>query len=257
MKKIGILAGGAWSAAIEYYSQLCRLGERQHRAAARTGAAPLPEIVVESLNPARIAASIGTLERDDASWWQFDEYHRAALRRLHLSGARFALMIGDLAHHRFAPIVRGLRVPVIDIVDVVASECARMGAGRAILLGTELTMTSATFVRGFAAHGVTAVSPRDGRARLAIAELITKLRLGKGAGAAEKLGEIARDISQARRSPARTVVCLMCSELSLAFPGQRGLALFDMDGTMYINAPILHVDTAFKFACDEPALHTG
>jgi aspartate/glutamate racemase len=67
---------------------------------------------IESLDVNKAISYFGT-DEDETSWSQFDGYHRAALERLEASGADFALMASNTPHHRFASIVRGIRIPVL------------------------------------------------------------------------------------------------------------------------------------------------
>jgi aspartate/glutamate racemase len=76
--------------------------------------------------------------------------------RLEMSGVDFALIASNSAHRRFAAIVRGLRIPVISIVEEMAKKSALIGAQQVLLLGTALTMRSLQFRQAFAKHGVEA-----------------------------------------------------------------------------------------------------
>src|SRR5258708_16303703 len=116
-------------------------------------------------------------------------------------------MASNSPHHRFAKIVRGIRIPVISIFEVVAKECARIETKQVLILGTALTMRSATFREVFAEHGVEAVCPQDEEARASIIGMIAELQLGKLEGAAERLGRIAK-ISFGRQLRAQPVVLL-------------------------------------------------
>jgi aspartate/glutamate racemase len=129
---------------------------------------------------------------DEDSWLRFDEYHRAALQRLQTSGADFAIMASNTPHHRFDTITRGIAIPVLSMFDVVAQECARIGASCVLVLGTAVTMASSSLRRAFAARHVEAFGPRRGSDRDAIIELIAKLQRGHEEGAAELLSEISR-----------------------------------------------------------------
>lgn len=66
-----------------------------------------------------------------------------------------------LAIHRFASIVRGIGIPVISILEVLAKETARIGAREVLILGTALTMRSTRFREEFAKYRVEAVGPHD------------------------------------------------------------------------------------------------
>jgi aspartate racemase len=246
MKKIGIVGGVAWLSTVDYYSGLCHRAEQWHLARNLQGAPSTPEMSIESLDLNKAVSYLGT-DDDEQSWSQFDDYHRAALQRLEVSGADFALIASNTPHHRFAAIVRGIGIPVINIFEVVAKESARIGASEVLILGTSLTMGSPGFREAFANYGVEAAGPHDETARAMTVELITELQLGKLDGAAERLGGIAK-ISFGRQFKTQAVVCLACTELPLAFQETKLLATFHHDGVLYINTTAVHINAAFDFA---------
>lgn len=239
MKKIGIVGGVGWRSTIEYYAEICRRYEEQHAARGRDGTAPSPEIAIESLDLARSVALLGS-DEIEGSWARFDEYHRDALKRLEAAGAGVALIASNTPHHRFREIVRGVGIPVVSIVDAAAAEAARIGARQVLILGTALTMESPQFRKGFAKQGIEAAGPAHAAERAATVELIEELQRGRVAGAAERLGSLARTAytGQFRGSP---VVSLACTELPLAFPEMRSRSSFEAGGVVCINTTAAHV----------------
>ena len=250
MKKIGIVGGVGWLSTLDYYSEICRRTEQGHIDQKRQGVPSTPEMSIESLDENKAISYLG-VDGDEDSWSHFDDYHRVALQRLEASGADFALMASNTPHHRYAAIVRGVGIPVIDIFEVVAKASARIGARQVLILGTDTTMRSSRFREEFAKYGVDAARPRDEESRSMTAGLIAELQLGRLAGAAERLGKIARSSFETRFN-GRPVVCLACTELPLAFPEQKMLATFERDGVLYINSNAVHINAAFDFAVDEP-----
>ena len=248
MKKIGIVGGVAWLSTVDYYSELCRRSEQWHLSRNLQGAPSTPEMSIESLDLNKAVSYLGN-DDDEESWVQFDHYHHAALRRLEASGVDFALMASNTPHHRFASIVRGIRVPVISIFEVVVKECARLGAREVLILGTALTMRSSRFREEFAKYGIKAAGPHEESTRTATVDLITELQLGKLEGAAERLDMIAKT-SLERQFRAPPVVCLACTELPLAFRQKKMLATFEYDNVLYINASAVHINAAFDFAIE-------
>jgi aspartate racemase len=253
IKKIGIVGGVAWPSTVVYYSELSRRGDelRLTRGANAPASAldTAMEMAIESLDLNRAVAYWGD-DDDDASWARFDEYHRNALKRLEASGAEVAVMASNTPHHRFETIVRGIGIPVISIVDAAANAAARLGAREVLILGTAVTMRSAKFREGFANHEIAARGPRDQQARAMTEELIRELQAGKTAGAAERLGEIARE-SFAAEFSGPPVVCLACTELPLAFVDENFVATFEDRGVTYISTSAAHVDAVFEFAVAE------
>jgi aspartate racemase len=249
MKKIGIVGGVAWRSTVDYYSEICRRSEQWHLARKLRGTPSTPEMTIESLDLNKAVSCFG-VDGDEESWSQFDGYHRAALERLEASGADFALIASNTPHHRFASIVRGIGIPVINLFEVVAKESARIGASEVLILGTDVTMRSATFREEFARHGVEAAGPHDEAARVMTAGLIADLQLGKLEGAAKRLGRIAKTAFQPQFT-VQPAVCLACTELPLAFPEQKMFATFECNGILYINTSAVHLNATFDFAVDE------
>ena len=194
------------------------------------------------------AISYLSSDNDDESWSRFDNYHRSALQRLETSGADFALIASNTAHHRFETIVQGIRVPVVSILDAVAKESFRIGARQVLLLGTAITMRSPKFREAFAKYRVEANGPLDEMARSMTADLINDLQRGKTSRAAKRLGRIARlSLGQFNQQSA---VGLVCTELPLVFPKMRTLGIFEYEGILYINANVVHINAAFDFAIE-------
>jgi aspartate racemase len=246
MKKIGIVGGVAWLSTVDYYSEICRRSERWHLARNPHAVPSTPEMSIESLDLNKAVSYLGS-DDDEETWRQFDDYHRAALQRLERSGADFALIASNTAHHRFASIVRGIGIPVISILEVAAKESARIGACEVLILGTALTMRSPRFREGFAKYGVEAAGPHDEGLRALTVGLIDELQLGKLEGVAKRLGRIAK-ISFEQQFGAQPVVCLACTELPLAFQEQKMLTTFEYDGVSYINTTAVHIVAAIDFA---------
>lgn len=244
MKKLGIVGGVGWRSTVDYYAEICRRCEEWHLAHSLPGVPSAPEMSIESLDLNKAVSYIG-IDGDEESWSRFDGYHRAALRRLEASGADFALMASNTPHHRFAAIVSGAGIPVIDIFEATAEESARVGAREVLILGTALTMASEVFREAFAAHGVAAAGPADEAAGALTAGLIRDLQLGKLVGAAERLANISK--MSLRQFKGQPVVCLACTELPLAFQGRQTLATVEHDGVSYINTSGVHVNAAFDF----------
>jgi aspartate racemase len=249
MKKIGIVGGVAWRSTIEYYTEICRRSEERHIAQNMTGTPSTPEMVIESLDLRKAFAWLGRDEEEE-SWYRFDEYHRAALKRLEASGAEVALMAANTPHHRFREIVRGVGIPVISILDAAARESARVGARHVLILGTALTMASPRFRRGFSKHGIEAAGPDGEEARAATLRIVADLQRGHGEGTAERLGAIARTAFTGQFG-GRPVVCLACTELPLAFPEMKTRPSFEHAGVVYINTIAAHVAAVWDAACEE------
>ena len=245
LKKIGLVGGIAWLSTVEYYRGICLQCEARARTRRRQSALAMPEISIESLDLHRAVAYIGRNDSDE-SWAQFDEYHRAALRRLEASGAEVAAIASFTAHHRLRHIRRGIRIPVIDVFEIVARECVRIGARRALVLGTLATMNSSRLSALCSARGVAVAGPSTQAARRAVQRLIDRLHRGKEShSAGQRIHDIVQqDVSKQPNSP----VILACTELPLAFPAALSRPVFRRRGRTYINATAAHVGALLDHA---------
>jgi aspartate racemase len=253
MKKIGIVGGIGWRSTVDYYSGICRLSEEWQLARDPQGSPVTPDMCIESLDLSTAISYLGQ-DDDERSWRRFDEYHHAALQRLEMAGADFALIASNTGHHRLAAITHGITIPVLSIVDAAARECLRIGASEVLILGTALTMDSAVFRKGFEKFGVRAAGPQDKKAWDLTVELAKKLQAGHVPGASERLSGIVRRSAELQfgKKPA---VCLACTELPLAFPEQKMHPSFERDGVWYINSSAAHIHEACRSALgdqDEP-----
>ena len=248
MKKIGIVGGIGWQSTAVYYSQLFRRSEQVHCDKGLRGTPAMPEISIESLDLAKAMAYLGS-DGNEQSWMQFDSYHHAALCRLQMSGAEVALIASNTPHHRFDSIVQGIQIPVINIVQEMAKECARIEARHVLLLGTDLTMRSNKFREEFARWGIEANGPRDEDLRKMILELIADLQRSTSKAAAERLIRIVRCTLRETKFKHRPTVCLACTELPLAFEKMITSRNFEYHHIRFINSVAVHVDSTFNFAC--------
>jgi aspartate racemase len=243
MKKLGIVGGVAWPSTIDYYRAICRLSVAHHQASGIGGPAATPEMTIESLDISKSFALRGGAITDDASWSRYDAYFRAALQRLHASGAELAIIASNTPHNRFAAITKGIAMPVLSIFEVVAGECARLGVSEMLILGTAPTMDAPNFADVLARFGVRAFAPKATEDKAKVVALIAELQALRDDGAASRLRGVA-DASFPPGSGVRTV-CLACTELSLAFPAIETESSLVIDDVRYINTTMIHARAAF------------
>lgn len=241
MKKIGILGGIGWPSTIEYYAGLCRLAEARNRTQDRTR---MPEIAIESLDLAKAEMLAGG--DDEESWLAFDAYHHAALQRLERSGADFAVLACNTAHHRLQQIERGLAIPVLGIVGVAADACVEHGIRDVLVLGTDTVMASDVFREAFRQRGVDARAPAEERHRQMVLASIDALSRGHDDGASARIRQVIAESGLGQNPSA--AVYLGCTELPLAFPAQKHQGVFEVDGVRCINSTALHIRAAFEYA---------
>lgn len=246
MKKIGILGGIGWPSTVEYYAGLCGLAEARNREQGIRGRTRMPEMAIESLDLAQAEMLVGS-DGDEGSWLAFDAYHRAALQRLERSGADFAVIACNTAHHRLRQIERGLAMPVLGIVDTAADACVERGVREVLILGTRTVMTSAVFREAFRLHGVNARAPVEEHHRQMVLASIDALSRGHDDGASGRIRQVIVE-SGIRQAKPSSAVYLGCTELPLAFPAHKHEGLFEIEGVLCINSTALHIRAAFEYA---------
>lgn len=246
LKKIGIVGGVSWLSTVEYYRIICELSHRNQVDRIPKGPPAVPEMAIESLNINKSFNLRGELGNAD-SWRDFDGYFRNALERLQNSGAELAIIASNTPHNRFDSITKGIDIPVINIFDVVAQECARLGFKKALILGTAPTMTSPVFPSILAANGITPLLPKSDKDSAAILQLIEKLQADEETVGADIMRTVAL-ASLTRDSIPESIVCLSCTELPLAFPKFLDEPTFKVQGIWYLNTTLVHAKAAFEYA---------
>jgi aspartate racemase len=249
MKKIGIVGGVSWLSTAEYYSGICRQADRAHAAANLVGPPSVPEMAIESLNHRRAVLMLGK-DPDESSWAEFDAYHADALKRLENSGADFALIASNTAHHRFSSISKGIGIPMLNLFDELAAEAAAKDSDEVLILGTATTMASRPLVEAFQKHGIRASGPADPSGREATIELTKAINSGNVGDFLNPLeAVIAKELSN-RRGKMPTV-CLACTELPLVFGHSSGTSSFEHGGLTFLDSTWVHINAAYQVAMDQ------
>lgn len=222
---IGLIGGISAESTTYYYQALNRLVRE------RLGGLHSARVLVWSVDFAPVAEL-----QAKGDWETAGAQFAEIARRLEAAGAE-AILIGANTMHLVAETVQAaIGVPLIHIGEVTAVALRRLGARRALLLGTCYTMEMGFYRDRLAAHGVEAVIPGEAdRARLH-AIIYDELCQGvvSEASKAEVLGMIAR------AGPVDAVV-FACTEIGLL------LSLQDLAAPV-VDTAIVHAEAAVAFA---------
>ena len=247
MKKIGIIGGLAWPSTADYYRLICSGANAHFRARGHPMPLPAPPITIESVNMAETRKLRGN--PDGTGWERFDAVFRETFQRLERAGCDFGLIASNTPHARLDAIRQGLDLPIISIIEETARQTARIGAARALVLGTAVTMRSDLYPARLRALGVV---PNQ---RLPEAEIDTMQRLidtefyeGATRVGTNRLLDVCRAHVQ---DPANTAILLACTELPLAFPAHADDASFETQGFRFINTSVVHARAALARALGE------
>ncbi|NKC11071.1 MAG: hypothetical protein GKR94_02345 [Gammaproteobacteria bacterium] len=125
---------------------------------------------------------------------------------------------------------RGLDFPIVGILDTTATEVVSLGARRALVLGTPVTMRSPAYGAAMRVHGVDVIEVPSA-AEIEEPEQLIDVQLFRAdiARARKRIVELAgAHVKDAQKD----AVCLACTELPLAFPEFGEREHFESDGLL-------------------------
>ena len=242
MRKIGLLGGMAWPSTVHYYRTLCERVGAEARAAGHGLPLPAPEIVIDSVNIAATRAMRG-VEGDETSWAAYDAMLLGVMQRLEGAGAEVLAMASNTPHARLHAIRDRLSRPVVSILEATADAVAATGAGRALVLGTSVTMRADGYRDALASRGI---DPGERLPEDEIEGMQALIDAEFEAGATERGRALLLDLCSVRGN-GRCVV-LACTELPLAWPGMVDRSSFQADGFAFVNSTAAHVEAILAAA---------
>ncbi len=244
MKKIGIIGGLAWPSTIDYYRLICAGANAHFHSLGHPMPLPTPPIMIESVNMAETRKLRG--KPDGTGWERFDTVFRDAFRRLQAGGCDFGLIASNTPHARLHAIRQGLDLPVLSIVEEAVRETSRLGATRALILGTSVTMRGDLYPRRLRELGIEP-NPRLPEAQIEAMQRLIDEEFYQGATAAGTSRLLAACRAHVP-DPAQTAILLACTELPLAFPAHCDDASFEAEGLRFVNTTVAHARAALAEA---------
>jgi aspartate racemase len=250
MKKIGIVGGVGWPSTADYYRLICSGANAHFRALGHSAPLPSPPIMIESVNQAQTRSLRGKAGQGEAGWAAFDAIFRDAFRRLEAADCNFGIIASNTPHARLHAIRQGLDLPIISIIEETARQTQRIGAARALILGTSVTMRGDLYPDQLRALGIEP-NPRLADAEIDAFQQIIDHEFYAGATATGHRAVI--DICRTHvPDPRNTAVLLACTELPLAFPSHCDNASFEAEGFRLVNTSVVHAHTALAEALGLP-----
>jgi aspartate racemase len=240
-----MIGGLAWPSTIDYYRLLCTKTNDYFKSRGHGVPYPSPPIILESVNMAYTRSLRGN-PGDEGSWRDFDAVFRTTFLRLKGAGAEFGVIASNTPHMRIDAIMDGLDFPIISILDTTALESKKLGADRALVLGTSVTMKNRAYQDVLCKHEISANPQLPDQVIAELDQIIDEdLYVGRIQSAREKIIRISK---QHIVDPSKEVVCLACTELPLAFPEHQNSASFVEQGIAFVNTTVAHVDAVFDAA---------
>lgn len=246
MKKIGIVGGVGWLSTLDYYRLICVAANAHFKALGTSIPHPTPPMTIESLVMHETRSLRAKPGDSDAAWARYDSAFRDALLRLERTGCDFGIIANNTSHTRLRSIRRGLKLPIVSILEEAASAAQASGATRALVLGTDVTMRADDYAdvlrnRGIIPNTRLPDDTIDGLQRL----IDEEFDQGATALGRRKLIELCGAHVADRES---TVILLACTELPLAFPAHADSPGFRSDGFRFISTTAAHVHAALQIA---------
>ncbi|NLF06070.1 MAG: amino acid racemase [Actinomycetales bacterium] len=150
MRRVGLIGGTTWTSTAQYYRLL------NEGVAARLGGQHSADLVLRSVEFDEVAA----LQRA-GDWAELGRRYRAEGELLARAGAEVVGILANTMHLVYDDVVAGAGVPVVHVVDEVATRANELGVTRLGLLGTGYTMSSDLYPRRLEGTGVSTFVPGD------------------------------------------------------------------------------------------------
>lgn len=152
MRTIGLIGGMSWESSSHYYRLLNEEVKR------RLGGLHSARCVLASVD----FAEVEPLQRA-GRWDELGAMLNRAALDLERAGAELLLVCANTMHKVADDVTRGVRIPLLHVVDVTAERVKAAGLRRVGLLGTRYVMEEAFYRERLASHGleVTVPGPED------------------------------------------------------------------------------------------------
>ena len=150
MRRIGLLGGMSWHSSIEYYTKI------NAAVAERLGGHHSAQILLDSTD----FADIRDLQVAE-EWAGADASLAATGQRLQAGGAEAVAIATNLMHKCAPALEASVDVPLIHIVDSIASVAKDKGYSTLAVLGTKLTMCDGFYTKRLEAQGIRTLVPDD------------------------------------------------------------------------------------------------
>ena len=214
MKTLGLIGGMSWESTVPYYRFI------NEAIKARLGGLHSARLVLYSVDFEEIARL-----QHAGDWDAAGNVLADAAQRLERAGAE-ALVICTNTMHKVAPAIEAkVRIPVLHVVDAVATEIRAAGFRKVGLLGTRFTMEQPFYAQYLARHGLATLVPAQADRDLAHRVVYEELCLGKIVDASR---EAYRRIMAKLVTQGAEAIILGCTEISMLVGAQdASVPLFD------------------------------
>ena len=148
MKTIGLIGGTTWQSTADYYRIL------NEEMSKRAGDRHTAKILLASIDFQELWDLVHA-----ENWKGITSMLVREGKRLADGGADFFLICANTLHKVADEVVKGVRIPLLSILNVVAEEVTSRGFRKLGLLGTTVTMEDGFFARFFEKKGIEIIVP--------------------------------------------------------------------------------------------------
>ena len=202
-KRIGIVGGLSPESTLLYYRYMVD----EYRRLKNDG--NYPEIIIYSLSFGKFETYMKARKLNEAT-----QYLVYAVKALESIGCKFALISANTPHIFYDEVSKSVKIPLLNIIDVLAEALKKDKVAKVGVLGTYETMTSNFYLNRLEAHGIKAIAP-DGRdAELINSIIIDELTKGIINSSSKKLVE---EVAKKLIARGAQAITLSCTELPLLF----------------------------------------
>jgi len=234
MKTMGLLGGMSQTATAEYYRLI---NERVNQ---RLGGWNSAEMIISSVNFARIEHCVR-----NGLWHEGAAYLAAKAQGLERAGADFILCASNTMHRVSDEFMRGLRIPLLHIVDPTGQAIHAQGLTKVGLLGTRPVMASSYLSARYAEKfGIETLVP-DADEQVAVDRIIFDELVHRVLRPESK--RVYLEIIDRLRARGAQGLILGCTEIFLL------VSQSDRPDFPMFDTTTLHVDAAVAMAFEESA----
>jgi len=226
-KRIGILGGMSPESTVEYYQHITRTYTERY------GDYGYPEVLIYSVS---FQPYVDWPNED--RWDLVAQGLSDAARRLEAAGADLIVIATNTMHIVFDQVQDSVSVPMLSLLDAVASAILEMGITNVGLLGTRFTMEKPFYRDALKAHGIQVLVPEEADRQYVNHVIYDELVAGQILDAS-RAGYV--KVVQKLADQGAEGVILGCTEIPLLLgEGDVGLPLFD--------TTLIHAEAALNSA---------
>jgi aspartate racemase len=230
MKAIGLVGGMSWESTLEYYRII------NEHTKERLGGFHSARLVLYSVDFAEVES-----QQHEGRWDDLTRLMTDAAQRVERAGAELLVICTNTMHKMADDVQKGIRIPILHIVDVTAAAVKSRSMKRVGLLGTRFTMEQ-DFYKGrlLRNHGIEVLIPEEKEREAIHRILYDELCLGE---IKERSKETFRSIIDGLEARGAQGIILGCTEIPLLVnQADYRLPLFD--------TTTLHARAAVDFALE-------